>query len=255
MGFHPIYEIDIKYLYPLVTVIVLAGSELGNFMARREGQRHSASDTTGTLTAATLGILALMLGFSFSIAMGRFDERRVQALEEANGIGTVANYATMLPQPAQGRILAVLRDYTKLRITLASPRQPEELERDIAASVALQGKLWAEASALSAADPRSLPVYRFVAALNDMTNIHERRISALRFLVPSEVLIMLVVVAVVGMIFTGYYTGNERRMFDRVLAVLVAMLIMLIVDLDRPTTGLIRVPVQALEDALAGIPG
>jgi hypothetical protein len=157
----------------------------------------------------------------------------------------------------QGPIFGLLRDYTALRITLGVPYDPLKMERDIARSLELQTRVWQQAVAVTAAAPQSLPAYRFVASLNELNNIHERRVTALRYHVPVEVMFMLVGVAMVAMGFTGYHagvTGARRHPANLVMSITVAVVIMLIVDLDRPHRGLIQVPVQPLLDAAAGIP-
>ena len=111
--------------------------------------------------------------------------------------------------------------------------------------------------AVTAAAPQSLPSYRFVGSLNEMNNIHERRVTALNQHVPGAVMFLLVGVAMVAMGFTGYHTGAMglgRRVAALIMSITVAVVIMLIVDLDRPSRGLILVPVQPLVDAARGIP-
>jgi hypothetical protein len=110
----------------------------------------------GTLTGAALGLLALLLAFSFSLALSRYDARRTLVLEEANAIGSTANFALMLPEPARKPILKMLRDYTEVRIGLGVPYDPAKLQRDIALSLQLQAALWQQAVAVSAAAPQSL---------------------------------------------------------------------------------------------------
>jgi hypothetical protein len=80
--------------------------------------RESDETDISTLTGATLGLLALLLGFSFSLALSRFDARQSLVLEEANAIGSTANFALMLPEPAQKPILYLLRTYTAVRVGL-----------------------------------------------------------------------------------------------------------------------------------------
>jgi hypothetical protein len=131
------------------------------------------------------------------------------------------------------------------------------LEQDIARSLDLQARLWQQAVAVTAANPQSLPAYRFVASLNEMNNIHERRLTALRNHVPAAVMFMLTGTAMVAMGFTGFNAGvigARRRVIAFIMCLTVALLIMLIVDLDRPYRGLIQVPVQALVDAAQSIP-
>lgn len=109
---------------------------------------------------------------------------------------------------------------------------------------------------MTAEAPQSLPVYRFVDSLNEMNNIHERRLTSLRYHVPGAVMITLIGVSMVAMGFTGYnagVTGARRRVAMLIMSLTVAGVIMLVVDLDQPAHGLIQVPVDPLVEAGQGI--
>jgi hypothetical protein len=113
-------------------------------------------------------------------------------LQEANAIGSTANFARMLPESAQGPVLGLLRDYAAIRVTLGVSAEPSKMEKDVAQSLDIQARLWRQAVAVSSAAPQSLPVNRFVASLNEMNNIRESRITALRYHVPGAVMAMLI---------------------------------------------------------------
>lgn len=241
----------------VIIVVVTGASELGTRIGLRMRAAGANNTEFGTMTGAVLGLVALLLAFSFSLALSRYDGRRNWVLEEANAIGSTANFALMLPEAEQKPVLDLLRQYTDLRINLGVPFEAAKMEQNIAQSLQLQSKLWQQAMAATAAAPQSLPVFRFVGSLNEMNNIHERRVTALRNHVPFEVMLILIGVAMVGMGFTGYsagVAGSHHRSANLILSVTLAVLILLIVDLDRPTRGLIQVPVQALIDAANGIP-
>ena len=255
--FDRLYDLDLVVLYPALIVLIAGAGELGAWLDQRlRGSVSGGSDIT-TLAGAALGLLALLLAFSFSLALSRYEARRTQVLEEANAISSTANFALMLPEPAQKPILGMLRDYTAVRIELGVPYDPEKLQRDVRRSLELQARLWQQAVEVTAVAPQSLPAYRFVGSLNEMNNIHERRLTALHYHVPGAVMYLLVGVAMVAMGFTGYHTGAMglgRRVAVLMMSITVAVVIMLVVDLDRPTRGLIVVPVQPLVDAAQGIP-
>ena len=257
MRFEWLYQVSVWVLYPAMLVLILGAGELANRIGLRfrGADKHPAD--LGTLAGAALGLLALLIAFAFSISLARYDARRDLVLEEANAIGSAANFSLMLPKPTQGRVLDLIRDYTSVRVGLGTPYDPAKLQHDIARSLELQSELWREAVALTTAAPRSLPVYRFVDLLNDVNNIHENRLSALRAHIPAEVMLVLLFVSVVAMGFTGYHAGvngSRRRLATMLIAFTIAGLVVMIVDLDRPSRGLIRVPVQALVDAADGIP-
>jgi hypothetical protein len=252
-----LYDSNLVVLCTGAFILIAGAAGFGSWIGRRSGGAAIGGADIGTLAGAALGLLALLLAFSFSLALSRYDVRRSQVLEEANAIGSTANFALMLPEPAQGPILGLLRDYAAVRIGLGVPFDPAKLQRDVAQSLGLQAKLWRQAVAVTAADPQSLPAYRFVASLNEMNNIHERRLTALRYHVPAEVMLMLIGVAMVAMGFTGYHSGvaGSRRLFATlIMSVTLTIVIMLVVDLDRPARGLIQVPVQPLIDAAQSIP-
>jgi hypothetical protein len=177
-------------------------------------------------------------------------------LEEANAIGSAANFARQLPQPAQWPILGLLRDYAGVRVALGQTPDPAKMQADIARSLDLQTRLWRDSAALSAASPQSLPAASFANALNELTDIHEKRLTNLRYHIPGAVIFMLIGVAVVAMGFTGYNSGvlgARRRIPDLIMAVTIAFLIMLVLDLDDARRGLIQVSVQPLVEAAASL--
>jgi hypothetical protein len=251
-----LYEFNLIVLYPLTIILIAGAAELGAWIGRRIRGGATGGADLSTLTGAALGLLALLLAFSFSLALSRYETRRTLVLEEANAISSTANFALMLPASAQESILSLLREYTAVRISLGVPFDPAKLEREIVQSIDLQTRLWQQAVAVTAAAPQSLPTYRFVGSLNEMNNIHERRLTALRYHVPGPVMFMLIGVAMMAMGFTGYHaalTESRRRVATLIMSLMVAVVIMLVIDLDRPARGLIQVPVQPLVEAAQGI--
>ena len=257
MNFEWLYQLRLVVLLPMVFVLVEATAELGNRIGLRFHAANEGKADFGTLTGAALGLLALLVAFSISMAESRYDSRREVVLEEANAIGSTANFALMLPAASQKPILDLLREYAELRITFGIPLDQSTVDQDIARSLDLQTRLWQQAIAVTAANPQSLPAYRFVGSLNEINNLHEKRITALRNHVPLTVVLMLIGTAMVAMGFTGFNAGvaeARRRPTTLIMSLTISLLIMLVIDLDRPYHGLIQVPVQALVDAAQGIP-
>ncbi len=249
--------IPLQWLFVAIALLIAGAAEFGDRLGLRSYRKDTVPNDVGTLAGAALGLLALLVAFSFSMAVDRYDARRDAVLEEANAIGSTANFALMLPRAAQPQILQALRDYTAVRIGLGRPHDPVKLQRDIARSLQLQSQLWQQTVALTETTPQSLPTYRFVASLNEMNNIHERRLTAMRNNVPLVVLVLLVLTAMVAMGFTGYNAGTSgarRQMASVLMAVTVATLICMIIDLNRPYSGFIQVSPQALIDAADSLP-
>ena len=100
-----LYDLDLVVLYPALIILIAGAGELGAWLDRRIRGGASGESDINTLAGAALGLLALLLAFSFSLALSRYEARRLLVLEEANAIGSTANFALMLPDPAQKPIL------------------------------------------------------------------------------------------------------------------------------------------------------
>ena len=251
-----IYDLDFTILYPGVVALSIGAAGLGAWLGHQSQRRGSKQEDLGMLAGSTLGLLALLLAFSFSLALSRYDARRSMVLQEANAIGSAANFALMLPEPSRRPVLDMLRDYTDVRAGLGRPYDLSKLDRDVARSVDLQARLWQIAVTLTADAPQSLPIYRFVGSLNEMNNIHESRLSAIRFRIPGEVMVLLLGVAMIAMALTGYHSGvrgARRPVATMLMAMTVGIVMTLVADLDRPARGFIKVPVQPLIDVAQGM--
>ena len=254
--FETLNAVSLPVLGVVLVVAIVLVAELGVLAGRRAAARMADKDA-GSMATAALGLLALLIAFTYSMSLARYDLRRSLVLQEANTIGTVANFALMLPQAEQAPVLDVLRRYARARLDLGVPFDEAKLARDVAQSNALLGQLWQRVVADSALAPQSLPLFRYVSALNEMTNMAETRLTALRNHVPVAILMMLVGTALVAMGFSGYsagVSGVNRQVSLAIMAVLLAFLIVMTQDLGRPDRGAIQVPTQALQDALAAIP-
>jgi uncharacterized membrane protein YidH (DUF202 family) len=235
---------------------ILAAIEIGYWLGTRLGDR--SDDNVSTLEGAVIGLLALIVGFTFAMALARFEARREAVLVEANAIGTTALRARLLPEPRRKDVLALLRDYVKVRLDLAQgPATPALLAVAIEKSNLLQEQLWQQAMAAAASDTGMVPTGLFIQALNDTIDNQAKRLAALRSQVPNSVQLALFGIAVVVSGFAGYASGLKARRRFRlpvyVMGILVSCVILLILDLDRPGAGFIEVSQQPMIDTAASI--
>jgi CDP-diglyceride synthetase len=250
-----LYEYRLIPIFLVSLVVILAASEIGRRLGVRIGRKGGAD--VSTLEGAILGLLALMVGFTFAMALSHFDSRRDAVLNEANAIGTTALRARLLPAPHNAETLKLLCEYVQIRldITQRVPSQ-EELSAAIKRSNAIQDALWQQASSVAAKDNAMVPTGLFIQALNEMIDSQEKRLTALRNRLPNIVLIALYGVTVVAATFTGYASGLEARRSRLpvyIMGMVVSSVILLIQDLDRPDAGFIKVSQQPMIDTAASI--
>ena len=239
-----------------VAVILLAG-EIGRRLGVRAAGR--GGDNITTLEGAILGLLALMISFTFAMSLNRFEARRDAVLNEANAIGTTALRARLLPAPHRAETLKLLRDYVQLRLDMNSGIvAPADAKAAMARSGAIQEALWQHAMAVAANDTAMVPTGLFLQTLNETIDDQEKYLIATHNQVPNIVLIALYCIATVAIAFTGYAGGLESRRSRlpvHIMGILVASVILLIQDLDRPSSGFIKVSQQPLIDAAASLAG
>ena len=234
--------------------IVFLASEFGWRLGIRT-KGHGASGNISALEQSLLGLLALMIGFTFLMALTRFEARREAVLNEANAIGTTALRARLLPAPHREESLKLLREYAQIRIIPAG-KSFAELPTLIDRSNHIQEALWQQAKALSVTDKNMVPTGLFIQALNELIDNQGRRLAALQNFIPPIVLLMLSVMAAVACGFAGYASGLDplrTRLPVLITAFLVCSVIFVILDLDRPNAGFIIISQQPMIDTLAGL--
>jgi hypothetical protein len=249
------------YSYSLLTiflaglVIIVGACEIGWQLGIRSKSKGGQNVTT--LESAIIGILALMIGFTFAMALTRFEARRDAVLNEANAIGTTALRARLLAEPYRTDSLKLLKEYVQIRLDIAqSDRSLAETASAIERSNAIQETLWLQAKAVAASDTGMVPTGLYVQTLNDMIDSQAKRLSGLRNRVPNLVFLMLFAIAAVAAGFGGYASGIEpthSRVPIYLMGSLVCVIIMLILDLDRPASGFIVNNQQAMIDAAEAI--
>jgi hypothetical protein len=250
-----LYNYSLLTIFLIGLVAVLGAIEIGRRLGARAGDAES--DTASMLASAALGLLALMIGFTFAMALSRFEARRDAVLKEANAIGTTALRARLLPETQRREVLALLQDYVKVRLDVTRrPPTGAELASAIDRSNALQEKLWQQAMAAAATSDAMVPSGLFIQTLNEMIDDQETRLTVLRNRVPDIVMLALFGVAAAAGAFAGYASMLETHravVAVYIMGILMTAVIMLIFDLDRPTVGFIDVSQQPMVDVANSI--
>lgn len=244
-------------LFLLTMGVVLLSVECG-FRFGRFRLEHGSTEKegpVGSMVSATLALLAFLLAFTFSMAASRFEDRRAAIVNEANAIGTTYLRAGYLPGAARNEVRRLLKDYLETRLTL---RRLEQVPEILAYSESIHAQLWAQAEQLANSDPHSFPVGLFIQSLNELIDLHTKRVSAgLYSRIPDTIWFVLFVVTVLAMGATGYQEGlTSASRTPATLALVLAFsgVIYLIADLDRTHEGLLSVsrrPLIELQQSIA----
>ena len=218
------------------------GYRLGSRVARRkdEGEKsHAAAWQT-----ALLGLAALLIGFTFSMAQGRYDARKQLLLDEANAIGTTYLRAQLLDDARSAELRALLRRYVDARLAFGDAGADwGRIGVTLRQSSALADQIWARVSDAGRADPTPTTAL-LVQSTNQMLDAGEAREAALESPLPATVFLVLVLVTAVAMGAVGYECGLEARMHALgmlVAPLMLALVIGLVFDLAHPRLGIIHV--------------
>jgi hypothetical protein len=233
-------------VFALVVGLTLVGVAFGHWLRERgEGIR----EPLGVVQGALVGFVALVLAFGLTMAVGRYEARRAAVVDEANTIGTTYLRAQLLPEPIRSRSLRLLEQYTDTRIAL-SETVPDSTpyRHDVAAGEVIQRKLWGLAGTAMNASPSTNPPRLYVESLNQMIDQSTTRLGALANRIPTPVIFLQIGLSAFAFCVLAIYLAMLGRAVLPALvgAVIVSLMLLVILDLDRPHRGLITVPDTAL---------
>ncbi len=237
----------------LVVVVLVTTSELAFRLARRRSAKDAHKDL-GTTQASTLGLLALVLGFTLAMAESRYSARRQVVLDESLAVGTTYLRTDFLPEPHRSRSKLLLREYIDARIAFyysedATPRSQE-----------LQAQLWTELTAVAPTHDTPL-LGTYATSLNQMIDLEGARDLMLAARVPWTIHLLVLIVAIVAIGINGYAVGLAGTRIPislTIVPLLVAFAYTVVLDLDRSRAGLISTgdrPMERVKKSLPSIPG
>jgi hypothetical protein len=230
--------------YPLVIFAIsfaalslstLIGDSFRKWRPLAEEERHDF----GVIQAATLTLLALIIGFTFSMAVSRFDQRKNYEAEEANAIGTEYVRADLLPAADAARVHELLKNYLDQRVLFYEARDERQLRRIETDTTQLQSELWSAAQA-AAAKPTPI-VALVVSGMNDVLNSQGYTQAAWWNRIPGPAWALLATIAIGCCLLIGYGAHRTDRLLFLVLPLAVSVSFFLIADIDSPRRGHIYV--------------
>lgn len=239
-------RIDIWELVITLFALMLIFMSLGSGIARKrhtDGE-HDENPANTTVYSAVFGLLAFLLGFTFSMSGNRYDSRREASIAEGNAIGTAILRADLYPDSERIAFREDFKHYLQGRITSISSGTNSEQMIQADASVSLYAaRLWKRATQFSHANPSVVISGQMIPALNTMFDSATSNTYSERMRVPQNIVIMLFMLSVISAFFVGYLSVGKGR-FDWLLGtgfcLLTSLVIFITLDLDRPRRGLIR---------------
>ena len=244
------------WIVSLLLAAAMAGAWAVGWLQGRSGRRRGLDPPEeGRLDEAVLALLGLLLAFTFSIALSKYDYRRQMLITDSNAIGDFYTCATLSPEPARTKLQNALREYVRLRLDLARRGFGPELKESLGSFQQMHGRMTDYVGeAIAAGTPIAIPLTQ---TLNGVTSSHAARLAAIRDRLPDSIVGLLMLAATLTAFLVGRQQGFSTRpslagtaSFIAVVALTVAVTL----DLNQPARGLIQVsqePMQRLLDSMA----
>lgn len=242
-----IYDGPLWIIIATILALAIAATEIGFRIGRArvsaEGKR--GTPISGMIQGSIIGMIALLLGFSFSIATGRYNDRSRFVVDEANSLLGCYLRAGLLHEPARTRIRDLMRQYLDYRVAFMKyPLHSAGSERADSAMNAATVRLWSEVTHALQSDPAASGPSNIVAAADEVVKTAAIRAWGVRNRLPASVLVLLTLCLVISSALVGYSSAEDGRRHTALwmaMNVIVLLVVFVILDFDRPMRGLIDV--------------
>lgn len=236
-------------LFVLVTLVLLLAHELGyrlRAFAKRRDEEDWEKEVHQTRNQLAI-LLSLLIGFTLSMALSRFDQRKDLVLEESNAIGTAYLRAAMQAEPIRSAAPGLFRDYVDARLAVFGTMSDiDENSTEVKRARQIQDELWSQATAAAQQAPTPI-MGLYVSALNDVIDLDAKRVAARRNRVPQDIWALMAVLAILTSVIIGYGQRHRAALATFIPVLTVAIAMSLIADLDSPVNGLIQVSQQSMQ--------
>jgi len=224
------------------------GARIGAILHNRYGELDEITlEDFKLVLGATLTLLGLIIGFTFSMAVSRYDQRKNLEEEEANAIGTEYLRADFLPIASAARVRSLLQSYLDQRILYYTTPNGHQLELNNVQTAQLQTEMWSAVKGPTSENPT--PVAALVAqGMNDVLNSQGYTQAAWWNRIPVAAWTLLITIGIFCNVIIGYLAHDRRAFPFWILPIFLGISLFLIADIDSPGRGVIRVKPQNLEN-------
>lgn len=248
-----------EWISILIVLIILIISYLIGF---RQGRKFFSKETTNgndffiisSIQSGSLSLLGILLAFSFSVSSARFEERRGLVNKEATSIGTAYFRVGLLKDSTlKDNLRTLLKKYLATRIQYynqykirSTLERQDEIQTEL---INLQVTIWAKSAKIGKLEP-NVNTSLIIQSLNNIVDISDSISSALENRAPITIVYILILIAIFSFFSTGYYHGYSdiiKLKFAISLGIIISSIMLLIIDLDRPLTGIVNLDVSSLK--------
>jgi len=208
----------------------------------------------GTVLTTTLTLSGLIIGFTFSMAIGRYEQRKNYEEVEANAIGTEYARADLMPEPGAAKVRSLLKAYLDARVSFYTARDAEQVREIHTRTAQLQTGLWAAVVNATSTQPTAIGGLS-LSGMNDVLNSEGYTQSSWWNRIPTAAWVLMAVIAVIAHLLVGYGAQNTKAesFLLMVLPLVVSVSFLLIADIDSPRAGVIRVKPQNLTSLVVSL--
>jgi hypothetical protein len=252
LKFYDFWPLWVTYLF-IISLLFFA-AEIGFYSGK--ARKIKVVDTeaedkqTGSIMAASLGLLALLLAFSFNTSTNIHTERKNLVLKEANAIGTLYLRTRLFDLEQAHELREILREYITLRINMVRDHSNASLKEKIERSEVLHDRIWTLVTEISQDMDKTVGTIQLIHAANEVIDLHSERINAGLKRIPVVSSFILLFIALLTLALMGYQSGlnGARVLIPRTALILsLATVMIVIVDLDRPGGDLVEISQHSIE--------
>jgi hypothetical protein len=238
-------KIDAHWIAIGIFLLILLTNWLG-FRYRKFQEAKPAAEkpeSMGSIESSMFGLMALLLGFTFSMALSKFETRRQVIIEESNDIGTAVLRTDLFPDSIRTLLRADFKEYVEARISYYDAGvDADKIDSALKKTNFYSGRLWKRAAMLAQDDRYRTSNLQMIPALNSMIDIVSVRESGRKAKVPPFILTMLLILTLISSFLVGYgYKGRRRNLvMICIFSLMTTIALYLILELDRPQSGMLN---------------
>lgn len=227
------------------TVVILSLVSYVTYWSGKRLENRDRATPSDLISTNVLGLLALILGFSFSMAIERYENRRRLNIEEANAISTAYLRSGLIKFERPEEVKNLFKHFVDLRIQAYVDPKPVYL---ILANRQVEKEIWKHFQAVSVRDRGEIES-AYLQSLNEMFDISNARNFAFRKMLPSTfyILILILASAAIGLInFDRGYHNDQSHVRSFLFVVLFAIMFSFIFDMDHFRSGFVTIGQEPL---------